>query len=409
MTVTTYTALHRNRTRGPATDRLTVAVVGLGYVGTALSLLLSRSASVVAVDIDAERVAALNGRRSPIVDADVTAALRLGPRDLQATGDAVNAYLAADLVFVATPTDYDPDTDCFDTSSVDSVVAEVARWNPHAVVVIKSTVPVGYTRRLRARHPRLTILFSPEFLREGRALHDSLHPSRVIVSDPGPQAEAVARLLVASSDEPETPVLLMGSDEAEATKLFANTYLALRVAYFNELDTYAAKHGLDARRIVEGVGLDPRIGGHYNNPSFGYGGYCLPKDTRQLLANYRDVPQNLIQAIVDSNETRKDFVALDIQLRGGQTIGIHRLAMKAGSDNARSSSIVGVIDRLVAAGCDVIVYEPGTAASRLAGVEVVDDLAEFKARADVIVCNRWSAELADVADRVYTRDLFGRD
>ncbi|WP_300081312.1 nucleotide sugar dehydrogenase [Propioniciclava sp.] len=388
---------------------MSIAVVGLGYVGTALAVLLAGRHRVAATDIDPRRVAAVNDRRSPVADPDIDLALRAGATHLSATTDPAGAWGDADVVFVATPTDYDPGTDAFDTTSVDAVVAEVAQRNPCAVVVIKSTVPVGHTRRLRARHPGLRLLFSPEFLREGRALHDCLHPTRVIVSDPGPDAQRIAELLVAASAEPATPIRLMASDEAEATKLFANTYLALRVAYFNELDTYAAKHGLDARSIIDGVGLDPRIGDHYNNPSFGYGGYCLPKDTRQLLANYREVPQNLIAAIVESNETRMDFVALDIRLRGAATVGVHRLAMKAGSDNARGSSVLGVLARLRASGARLVVYEPEDAGLVLDGVEVVSDLAEFKARADLIVANRWSPDLADVADRVYTRDLFGRD
>lgn len=388
-------------------ETLTVAVVGLGYVGTALSVLLSRRHPVVAVDIDAARVTEVNAHRSPVVDVEASAHMATGTLDLSATTDAAGAYRRAELVFVATPTDYDPETDAFDTSSVEAVVGDIARHNAAATVVIKSTIPVGFTRRLRSAHPGLTILFSPEFLREGRALADCLRPSRIIVSDPGPEAELVGRLLAEASETPDVPVLLMASDEAEAVKLFSNTYLALRVAYFNELDTYAAKRGLDARAIVEGVGLDPRIGDHYNNPSFGYGGYCLPKDTRQLLANYRDVPQNLIAAIVESNGTRMDYVALDIQLRGAGVVGIHRLAMKAGSDNARSSAVLGVVRRLVDAGVSVLVYEPGL--ESMDGVEVTSDLADFKCRADLIVANRWSAELADVADRVYSRDLYGRD
>ncbi len=387
----------------------TIAVAGLGYVGTALATMLARHGSVVAVDIDAARVQAVNAHRSPVADGDATALMRTGVLDLRATLRAAETYREAGLVFVATPTNYDPDADAFDTSSVESVIAEVAAAHPGATVVIRSTVPIGFTRRMRAAHPELTILFSPEFLREGRALHDSLHPSRIIVSDPCPEAERVAGLLLEASETPDAPVLLMGSDEAEAAKLFSNTYLAMRVAFFNELDTFAAASGLATRSIVDAVGLDPRIGAHYNNPSFGYGGYCLPKDSRQLLAAYRQggVPQDLMGAIVASNETRIEAIADDIAARGASTVGVHRLAMKAGSDNARASAILGVIERLLARGITVLVYEPGAAAPER--VEVVDDLEAFKARAGLIVCNRWSAELADVADRVYTRDLFGRD
>lgn len=388
---------------------LTIGVVGLGYVGTALSVALARRHSVVALDIDAHRVQEVNAHRSPITDAEASAAMATGTLDLSATTDADAAIRRSDVVFIATPTDYDPDTDAFDTSSVETVIGQIERTNPGAIVVIKSTVPVGFTARMRAAHPRLMILFSPEFLREGRAVHDCLHPSRVIVSDPCGEAELVANLLAGAAVDAEVPVLLMGSDEAEAVKLFSNTYLALRVAYFNELDTYAAKRGLDARAIVEGVGLDPRIGEHYNNPSFGYGGYCLPKDTRQLLANYSDVPQNLIRAIVESNSTRKDFIAFDIIKRDPACVGVYRLTMKAGSDNFRSSSIQGIMKRIKAKGIPVIVYEPTLDAEEFYRSEVVKDLDEFKRRADVIIANRAAPELSDVADKVYTRDLFGSD
>ncbi len=385
-----------------------ICVVGTSYVGLSLAVLLARHHEVVAYDIDEGRVEMLRRGESPISDPDIEEHLRTGELHLTATTDPQQAYPGAEFVVVATPTNYDERTNFFDTSSVEQVVADVRRIEPAATAVVKSTVPVGFTRGLREQLGTDQVLFSPEFLREGRALHDNLHPSRIVVGDRGPRGELFARLLAEAALDEEVPVLLTDSTEAEAIKLFANTYLAMRVAYFNELDTYAATHGLDTRQIIEGVGLDPRIGSHYNNPSFGYGGYCLPKDTKQLLANYADVPQTLIGAIVSANTTRKDFVAMDILARRPKVVGIHRLIMKSGSDNFRSSSVQGVMKRVKAKGVEVVVYEPELEADSFYGSPVVS-LEELKERSDVIVANRLTDDIADVAERVYTRDLFGGD
>ena len=387
----------------------TICVVGTSYVGLSMAVLLAEHHDVVCFDIDERRLELIARGESPISDPDIEKRLASHDLRLSVTSDAQEAYRDAEFVVVATPTNYDERTNYFDTSTVEQVVADVHAVNPDATAVIRSTVPVGFTASLRERLGTDNIVFSPEFLREGRALHDNLHPSRIIVGDPGPRGQRFARLLADAALDDDVPVLLTDSTEAEAIKLFANTYLAMRVAYFNELDTYALTHGLDTRQIIEGVGLDPRIGAHYNNPSFGYGGYCLPKDTKQLLANYADVPQTLIEAIVSANTTRKDFVAADIVARGPRVVGIHRLIMKAGSDNFRSSSVQGVMKRVKAKGIEVIVYEPELAEDRFFGSEVVRDLDELKRRSDVIVANRLVDELRDVADKVYTRDLFGHD